>query len=338
MRQGKPEDALDFQSDVPVLSPTEGEVLVKIKSAALNPVGYKLMKLIPDAVAKRPLTAEYDFSGVVVDQKNTAKFKVGDEVYGQINAAPNGTVKSQGALAQYITIDAAQVAHKPASISFDEAAGLSLVCRTAIDALIDIANIKPGQNVFINGGSSAVGTMAIQIAKAYGCTVTASCSGKNIELVKKLGADEVIDYTVSPPEERFVKHPPSPQFDVVFDAVSTGTKLFTHCESYLKPGGIFISTGPAAGAELSWSKAPILAAGLAQTYLQPSWLGGIKRTHKVCLDRPDGRAVPVMEKLVDEGKVKPVIDSTFSFSHVNKAYEKMMGGHAAGKVIVKIEE
>jgi len=296
------------------------------------------MKMIPDVVAHRPQTAEYDFSGVVVAERNSKKFNVGEEVYGQIPASPTGTAKSQGALAEYITIDAIQVAHKPTSISFDEAAGLSLVCRTAIDALIDIAHIKGGQNVFVNGGSSGVGTMAVQIAKAYGCHVTASCSGKNVELVKKLGADEAIDYTVQPPETHFVAHPPSPPFDVIFDAVSTGTQFFLNCESYLKPEGTFVSTGPAAGAELSWSNAPNLMKGLAQTYLQPTWLGGVKRTHQVCLDRPDGRAVEVMEKLVNEGKVKPVVDSTYGFVEVLKAYEKMMAGHAAGKVIVKVED
>ena len=99
--------------------------------------------------------------------------------------------KGQGALAQYITIAAKQLAHKPASMSFDEAAGLTLTGRTAIEALIDLAQVKEGQSVFINGGSSAVGLQAIQIAKAYGCKVTTSCSGGKIELVKSIGADVV---------------------------------------------------------------------------------------------------------------------------------------------------
>lgn len=106
---------------------------------------------------------------------------------------PTGTTKAQGSLAEYITLSSDQVAHKPKSVSFDEAAGLSLVARTAIDALIDIAKIRDGQKVFVNGGSSGVGTIGIQIAKAYGCHVTTSCSGKNAGLVKKLGADEVRD-------------------------------------------------------------------------------------------------------------------------------------------------
>ncbi|KAG8848861.1 hypothetical protein FRB96_000993 [Tulasnella sp. 330] len=338
MRQGKPQVALEFKSNVPVLQPDDGQVLVKIKSAALNPVGYKVMKMLPDLIARRPYTAEYDFSGVVVEENNSTRFKLGDEVYGQVAAGVTGGPRGQGALAEYVTLDAVQVAHKPESISFDEAAGLGMAGRTAIDGLVDIAKIHPGQHVFINGGSSGVGSIAVQIAKAYGCTVTASCSGRNMAFVKNLGADKVIDYTISPPHELFVKNPPSPLFDVIFDAVATTTWLFVNCASYLKPDGIFVDTGANSGAHLSWSRTPWLIAGAAQVYLLPSWLGGTNRKHASCNDRPDGRAVPELEKLVEAGKVKGVVDSTHAFGDTLKAYEKLMTGHAAGKVIVKVED
>ncbi|KAG8891354.1 hypothetical protein FRB99_003652, partial [Tulasnella sp. 403] len=268
---------------------------------------------------------------IVVDQK-ASRFKIGDEVYGQIPARGYDS-KGQGALGQYLSINSKQLALKPPFLSFNEAAGLALAGRTAIDGLLDVAHIQRGQRIFINGGSSAVGIMAIQIAKTTGCHVVASCSTRNVELVRSLGADEVIDYTVTPPSEHFLTSP-TDAFDAIFDAVGQPPSLFYNCEAYLKPDGIFVSTGPStAGSQLSLG----LLVDITRTFLQPTWLGGVRRTIRICRTWPDARAVPRLEKFVAQGKVKPVIDSVYKFSDVYSAYDRIMSGRAAGKVVVEVD-
>jgi NADPH:quinone reductase-like Zn-dependent oxidoreductase len=168
------------------------------------------MQLLPNWLAKRPHVAEHDFAGTIVDANGT-QFAAGDEVYGWIQSRESNTTircaaavqllkpapaglqlkTSQGALAQYTHVPATHIVKRPQNVSALEAAGITLTVLTAYQGLIDIARIEPGQSVSINGGSSAVGTFAIQIAKAKGCTVIASCSAKNTELVKSFGADEV---------------------------------------------------------------------------------------------------------------------------------------------------
>jgi len=177
-----------------------------------------------------------------------------------------------------------------------------------------------------------VGIMGIQIAKAYGCTVVASCSTKNTALVKSLGADQVIDYTVSPPYEVFKKTPPTPPFDVIFDCVGSTTSLFLESEAYLKPEGKFVSTGP----DLKGSILSMLAFAV-QGFLRPTWLGGVRRSFVICQIAWDGHALPELEKLLNEGKVKPVVDSVYPFTDVIKAYDRVKSGRAAGKVVVEVD-
>ncbi|KAG9043219.1 hypothetical protein FS837_009864 [Tulasnella sp. UAMH 9824] len=315
----------------------EGHVLVKIKTAALNPVGYKLMGLLPNLLQKRPLTAEYDFAGVIVKQ-NDAPFSVGDHVFGEIPADGRYPNRGQGALAEYIAIEAKQLARKPDPVTWEEAAGLALVGRTAIDALVDMAQVKPGQHIFINGGSSSVGLAAIQIAKAYGCTVVTSCSGKNTDLVKRYGADEVVDYTVSLPHERFKKDPPSQMFDVVFDTVGGDVGLYLNSGSYLKSEGRFICTVPPGTAGSPSLRSSVKAGStMVRAHLQPRFLGGPHHKLEICWVRTDGRAMPLLEKLVAEGKIRGVVDSVYPFSDVLKAYDRIMTGHASGKVVVQVD-
>ncbi|KAG8953979.1 hypothetical protein FRC04_000963 [Tulasnella sp. 424] len=338
IRRGSPTHALKLCEDVPVLDDlSEGHVLVKIKSAALNPAGYKLMGLLPNWLQKRPLTAEFDFAGVIVKQRGTA-YSVGDPVFGLIPAEGSYPNRGQGALAQYIAIEAKQLAKKPDSVTWDEAAGISLVGRTAIDALVDMAQVKAGQHVFINGGSSSVGLSAIQIAKAYGCTVTTSCSGKNTDLVKRCGADEVVDYTVSPPHEHFMTNPPSQLFDVIFDTVGANGELYLNSGSYLKDKGRFICTvPPGTGGSVSFHSAMKGGNAILRAHFQPKFLGGPHHKLEICYSRSDARAMPLLEKLVAEGKIRGVVDSVYGFSDVLKAYDRIMTGHASGKVVVQVD-
>ncbi|KAJ8699506.1 hypothetical protein PTI98_002616 [Pleurotus ostreatus] len=195
-RMGHPSEALKSHSDWPVPSETaKDHVLVKIQAAALNPLGWKLMQLAPNFLAKRPLPAEYDFAGVVA-KKNGTEFEVGDPVFGFIHVSI--TLKTrQGTLAEYALVPDICVTKRPSNIDVIHAFGLTLAGLTAWQSL-NCTRLEAGQTVFIYGGSTAVGLFAIQIAKARGIKVVASASGKNEELVKKMGADEFIDYTKEP--------------------------------------------------------------------------------------------------------------------------------------------
>lgn len=235
------------------------------------------MTAVPNVIARRPLTPEHDLAGVVVDA-NDSEFSVGDEVIGFIPicdysyymlpctyhdpfccAALQSKTK-QGALTEYTKLPAANIALKPSNVSAVEACGLPLVGETAMQALVDIGKLEAGQSVFINGGSSTVGMSAIYIAKALGAKVVTSASSRNEELCRKLGADDVssyfhvisllmsqqfVDYTVRPLHEHFMENPPSPKFDIIFDAVAlVDPALYKHSNAYVKPTGLFISTGP----------------------------------------------------------------------------------------------
>ncbi|KAF8507264.1 hypothetical protein JB92DRAFT_2735765 [Gautieria morchelliformis] len=327
VRRGSPGQSIVLKKDVSVPSQLgKGEVLVKVHAAALNPVGYKVMQTLPNFIARSPHVAEHDLAGVIVDP-NDSEFKQGDEVFGWL-PVPMTLKTGQGALAQYARVHADQLARKPESIDFTQAAGISLAAMTAYQGL-KLAKIKAGQAIFVNGGSSSVGSFAIQIAKAKGCKVVSSCSTANVELVKSLGADEVIDYKLTPVAEHFVKNPPSPKFHAVFDAIGS-TELFTSSPAYLDGNGIFASVGASGGGVAN------LLVGLFKTMIWPAWLGGTRRTYKFILVDNKKADLEAIRNLVEEGKVKTLVDSVYAFEDVLKAYARIMSGHAKGKVVVTV--
>ncbi|KAJ3536779.1 hypothetical protein NM688_g6791 [Phlebia brevispora] len=333
VRRGKPSDALICDENAKVPSNLEpGEILVKVQAAALNPVGYKLMGLLPNLFAKRPHVVEHDFTGLVVDANGT-ELQNGDAVYGII-PVPLNLQSHQGALAQYIRLPASHVVPRPSELKPTEAAGLTLVGLTAYQALFDVAKLEQGQHLFINGGSTAVGISAIQLAKAIGCTVTVSASGKREPLLRSLGADHFIDYTKGPVHEQLSHDPPSPKFHVIFETVgATDVDLYTHSEKYLAPGGIFVSVGI--------HPHGISGFGQALRYIweltRPSFLGGTKRTWKWFSLSFKRENFENFAQYVIDGKVKPVVDSVYSYEDVLKAYERIMSLRAAGKVVVKVD-
>jgi NADPH:quinone reductase-like Zn-dependent oxidoreductase len=199
----------------------------------------------------------------------------------------------QGTLTEYTKLPAANVALKPSNISAVEACGLPLVGETALQALVDVGKLEAGQTVFINGGSSAVGMNGIYIAKALGARVVTSASSRNEELCRKLGADEVslyfyatipflmshqfVDYTARPLHEHFMANPPSPKFDIIFDAVALVDPALYKCSNaYIKPKGLYISTGPWPDLK-SWggSNGVSKFLSLGCEILKPSFLSGV---------------------------------------------------------------
>ncbi|EIW84972.1 NAD(P)-binding protein [Coniophora puteana RWD-64-598 SS2] len=330
LNKGLPSDpnVLTLQSDTDVPRKLcKGEILVKVQAAALNPVGWKMMGFLPNFVARRPLTPEHDFAGTVVDP-NGSEYSVGDEVFGWI-PFPLQLSSHQGTLAQYTRLPAANVIRKPSNLTFVEAAAVPLVSLTAYQGLVHDAKLKSGQTVLINGGSTSVGIVAIQIAKWIGANIVVSASHRNEEFVRSLGVDEVVDYTKKPLAQHFTENPPSPKFDIIFDAVGlTDQSLYRESEAYLKPEGAFVSTGPVLG-------------GLPSMILQsirPSWLGGTKRTWKLVGVEQNVADFKKIQELLVTGDLKPVVDTVFSFNDVLNAYERIMTNRARGKVVVTMED
>ncbi|KAH8829659.1 chaperonin 10-like protein [Flagelloscypha sp. PMI_526] len=309
---GTPETALNFRHDWPVPVPKQGEVLVKVHAVALNPVGYKLMAL-PNFVARnRPIPTEHDFSGVVVNSDGSI-FKGGDEVFGWT---------WKGAMAEYISVPEKQMAVRPANIDTVDAAGISMVGQTALNHLI-------------NGGSTSVGAYAIQAAKAKGCTVWASASGKNEGFVRGLGADEFVDYTTEPLQNQLANHPLNPRFHAFIDAAALSDRgLYKHSPKYMDSNGIFVTTGiyphSVTPGEL-WNTTKYLAS------LRSCWIGGVPMKFKFMVgDMLDMKKQEELVSLISEGKVKPLTDSVFALHDALQAYERMMSNRARGKVIVKV--
>ncbi|KAF8590536.1 NAD(P)-binding protein [Ramaria rubella] len=327
VRRGKPNKSV-IMKDVFVPSQLrEGEVLVKVHAGALNPVGYKMMGFLPNFAARRPHVAEHDIAGVVVDPNGSA-FRKGDEIFGWFPVTVTLST-GQGALAEYTRIRADHLAHKPTVIDFVQAAGIPLAAMTAYQGL-RLAKLDAGQTILINGGSTSVGSFAIQMAKVRGCRVVSSCSTTNIELVKNIGADEVIDYTLTPVAQQYQNHPPNPQFDAIFDAVGSSAELYTSSPTYLKRDGVFVSVGILSGG------IAVVLGGFLKTTIWPGWLGGTRRQHRTIAVRNYKADLDAIGDLVAEGNVKPLVDSTYAFEDVHKAYDRIMTGRAKGKVIVTV--
>ncbi|KAI0078196.1 NAD(P)-binding protein [Panus rudis PR-1116 ss-1] len=332
VKRGVPSNALRLEQQHPVpKNLPKGEILVAVQAAALNPVDYKILKLLPAPISWRPHVMASDFSGIVVDPNGTALSK-GQEVFGIIPVELQRKTK-QGALAEYLRVPAENVVPRPENINPTQAAGVSLVTLTAYQGLFDVGKLEPGQSLFVNGGSTAVGAAAIQLAKAIGCKVTATASGKNEEYVKSLGADVFIDYTKGPVYKALEDDPPSPKFHLILEAVGNiDLPLWLHSEKYLAPRtAVFML--PSVNQRLS-SK---VAKYIFETSLRPSWLGGVKRHWRLITLRLKHDQLEHIAKLISEGKLKPPIDSVYSFEDVVKAYERLMTKRARGKVVVKVD-
>ncbi|KIJ64252.1 hypothetical protein HYDPIDRAFT_28687 [Hydnomerulius pinastri MD-312] len=355
VKQGTPHQALDFKSGFPVPKPKRDHVLVRVHAAALNPVGWKLMGTLPTLLSPRPHPAEHDLAGVVVDT-NGSRFSNGDEVIGFI-PVPLQFSTRQGALAQYATLPATHLILKPTKLSWEEAAGIPLAAQTALQALriggyeLDdpmspsegVPEPRPEpETIFINGGSTAVGIYAIQLAKAMGFRVVASASGRNEEFVRNVGADEFIDYQTQPLPAHLISNPPNPKFSMILDAAGlVDTALYTQSEAYLAPangkkGGVYVSTGPWPGGQ-SWGKIATDIAKIISAVGRPACTGGVRREWKVVSVGHKPEAMKTLCEMVERGTLRPFVDSTHAFPSALDAYDKLMTGRAVGKVVVLVD-
>lgn len=293
-------------------APGPREVLIKVRAAAVNPVDCKRRRgeMSLFASAKYPAVLGFDVAGEVVEAGASATgFAPGDAVFG-MRSLPRG-----GTYAEYAVVPAENLAKKPESIDFVEAASLPLVGLTALQALRDRGGVKAGSAVLVNGASGGVGTVAVQIAKALGATVTGVCSGRNADLVRGLGADQVLDY------EKDDLLGLRGAYDLVLDAV--GALSLSACRNMLRPGGRFLTLLPTPRA--------FLDALLTR-------FGGGQRAAMPLLVRARREDLEQLAQWVDKGKLRAVVDRTFPLTDAAAAHTYVEAGHARGKVVLKVGE
>jgi NADPH:quinone reductase-like Zn-dependent oxidoreductase len=307
----------------------ENDVLVQVYAAGVNLFDAKVrngeFKLV--LPYKTPFILGHDVAGVIIKiGSRVGRFKIGDEVYSRPADYRIGT------FAEYISINENDIALKPENISMEEAASIPLVGLTAWQALIEIGKLKKGQKVFIQAGSGGVGTFAIQLAKHLGATVATTTSTNNIELVKKLGADVVIDYKKED-FESILK-----DYDVVLN--SQDAKTLEKSLRILKPGGRLISiSGPPTNDFATKVNAPWFVK-IIMRFLSS---GVNKKAKKLNVGysflfmRADGRQLSEITALINSGIIKPIVDKVFPFTRTNDALAYIEAGRAKGKVVVKVK-
>ncbi len=303
-KHGSP-DVLELDE---VAKPTikDDEILVKVYASSVNPVDtiIRSSRLLSVFLSWRTNITGSDLSGKLESVgRNVKSFKKGDEVYGFGNS---------GATAEYVAISEKKVAIKPANMTFEQAAAVPLAGLTALQALRNKGEIHHGQNVLINGASGGVGTYAVQIAKSFGANVTGVTSTKNLELVKSLGADKVIDYT----KTDFTKN--GQKYDIIFDAVAKSS--FSNCKCILNKGGIYIST--------RFSPALLL-----QIFL--TTLFGSKKAKTVGV-KSNTKDLNALRDLIEAGKVTSVIEKSLPMSKAGEAHKHIEKGHTRGKIVITI--
>lgn len=315
-------------ADMPVPAVAPDDVLVKIHAASINPIDLKIrsgeFKLI--LPYRMPLILGIDLAGTVVQiGADVTRFKVGDEVYARAKDDHIGT------FAEFIAIKESAVAIKPATLTMDEAASIPLVALTAWQALVDRAGLKAGQKVLIHAGSGGVGTIAIQLAKHLGATVATTTGTSNIEWVKALGADTVIDYKTTAFEDVLR------DYDVVLD--TQGGKSLDNSLKVLKKGGKLISI--AGAPDPQWAKDT--HANWLLTVASHLLSFNIRRkakqvgvSYSFLFMHADADQLHSIAALIDRGVIRPVIDRVFPLQATKDALAYVAEGRAKGKVVVNI--
>lgn len=308
----------------------DDDVLVRIHATAVNVLDSKIrggeFKLI--LPYRPPFILGHDVAGTVVRVgRNVRRFKAGDEVYARPRDHRIGT------FAEFIAMNEADVAPKPASISMEEAASIPLVGLTAWQALVEVGKLKPGQKVFIQAGSGGVGTFAIQLAKHLGAVVATTTSARNVELVKSLGADLVIDYKTQD-----------------FEKVLSGYDLVLHSQDaktlekslrVLKPGGLLISISGPPDPEFAREQGMNLFLKLVMRLLSRSVRKKARSLgvrFSFLFMRAQGQQLSEITSLIESGVIRPVVDKVFPFEKTGDALAYVETGRAKGKVVIRVAD
>ena len=316
-KYGSP-DVLQFK-EVERPTPNDNQVLVRVQAASANPLDWHLMRGEP-FIARlmgtgllKPKSSKVgaDVAGrVEAVGKDVTQFKPGDEVFGTCN----------GSFAEYACAREDRLALKPANVSFEEAAAIPVAATTALQGLRNKGRIQPGQKLLVNGASGGVGTFAVQIAKSYGTEVTGVCSTRNLDLVRKIGADHVVDYT----QEDFTKNEQQ-RYDLIFDAV--GNRSVSDYKRALKRGGTCAVAG--------FSSMPRMFEHSALGPLMSKT--GNKKVGGMGMAKINQNDLVFLKQLVEAQKVRPVIDRRYPLSETADAIRYLEAGHAQGKVVIAVE-
>jgi 2-desacetyl-2-hydroxyethyl bacteriochlorophyllide A dehydrogenase len=295
--------------EIPMPLLGDQDVMVKIHASSVNPVDWKFrngeLKIVTGF--KFPIYLGKDFAGEVVAIGSQVKqVKIGDRVWGQMG----GT--SGGAYAEFASVPQGSLGIMPSNLSFEEAASIPLVGLTALQSLRHKKTVEKGTSVLINGASGGVGTMGVQLAHALGANVTAICSSKNVDFVKNLGADQVIDYQKADFSQGKNK------YDLILDFV--GNYSFLKCAPILKPEGIYLTITP----QLASMVSGFIAAFFSS------------KQQQVIFAKPNVKDLNFLKYLVENGQLKPIIDRHFPISEIAAAHRYSEKGHSRGKIVIKI--
>ena len=309
-------------ADVEKPTPNDDQLLVRVRAASVNPYDWHFIEGTPYIMRigvglRKPKDTRLgvDFAGTVeAVGKNVAQFKPGDDVFGGRG----------GAFAEYVCPRADRaIAIKPANITFEQAASVNIAGITALQALRDKGKVQPGQKVLINGASGGVGTFAVQIAKSLGAHVTGVCSTRNLDMVRSLGADHVIDYT----KEDFAKT--GQQYDVILDNVPNHS--LSDCRRVLTPKGKYVMIGGGGPNDGRWVGP--FGRVIATMLLSPF----VSQEMGMMMADVSQKDLTILGDLMQSGKVTPVIDRRYKLSEVPEAIRYLEEGHARGKVVITLE-
>ena len=306
-------------ADVEKPVPKDDEVLIEVHAASVNPLDWHFLRGTPYLVRMMTGLRKPKAPGLGVDVsgqveaigRNVTAFKPGDEVFGSC----------RGAFAEYTCTRESMLVRKPETMSFEQAASVPVASYTALQGLRDKGKIAPGQKVLINGAAGGVGTFAVQLAKWLGANVTGVCSTRNVELVRSIGADHVIDYT----QADFTQG--AQRYDLIFDCI--GIHSLMTCRRVLNPQGIHVSVGAPSG---RWMIVPLsrgITGPLLSRFMSQSFV--------TIMAKPSKQDLTTMYELMSTGKVTPVLDRCYRLSEVPEAIRYLEQGHARGKVVVTIK-
>ncbi len=301
---GGPEMLRYEDAPLPQLNPDD--LLIRVRAAAINPVDWKIRAGYLQGFLNPPLplTLGWDVSGEVIEAgPEVTRFKPGDAVY----TRPN--IERDGGYAEYIAVKASEAALKPAKLDHDHAAAVPLAALTAWQALIDVAQLQSGQTVLIHAAAGGVGSFAVQLAKVRGAKVIATASAVNVGLVMALGADEFVDYTRTRFEDV------AKEVDVVFDTIGGETQ--ERSWSVLKPGGILVSVVSPPPETIAAEQ----GVRSAFVFVQPS-----------------GSQLDAITRLIDEGRMKPILHTVLPLHEARQAQVISQGGHVRGKIVLHVAD
>ncbi|MGI5149784.1 NAD(P)-dependent alcohol dehydrogenase [Plantactinospora sp. CA-294935] len=323
LRSYGPPDALEL-TDVQRPAPGDDEVLVRVRATSVNPYDWHhirgeplVARLMPDGPGLRGPSIGIpgcDMAGQVESVgRNVTEFRPGDDVYALL---------PEGGFGEYVCVREDLLAAKPANLSYEQAAAVPMAGVTALVGLRDAGRIQPGQRVLVNGASGGVGTFAVQLARAFGATVTGVCSGRNVDLVRSLGADEVVDYTA----EDFTRR--GGRYDLLLD--NAGSRSVSAYRRVLTRTGTLVVVGGPAGRWLQPAGRVFAALAVNPLVSQRIAMADAVR----CPDKK--QCLRLLADLIEEGKVTPVVDRRYPFAEIRAAVRYQEEGHSPGKVVVTL--